>query len=832
VQVLKARLASRSKPRHRANRRNATLAAVTALTLAGGLWWSVVGPASAESAGSHASSQQVLIVNGSAAGSVPPLPTQGTVAGAADLTFAAFTFTQTPSSALPTTDLAPFDTLVMYQVQPSDLTTALQDRMKQFVTGGGKLIIHDSDGASGANYDWLPTPATTGTSCPNCGNTAGLATIVESNSMVSSDINDSRHYVNLAELPGSTDAIGDGNVMVTQDPAWFKDITADNGRGQNGAIHTYASAGAGLIVYDGFDDDSIGAPRASGVDWLGKLWYLELAQPWSPDGLPRSSTVLGSGTCIGHGADGWTFATQVSPTDGLVLTQARFGPRIAARRISVPYVDIDANWDGSGTVSTRRAELTPSPAAGHSGKVFGQNVLTSTLVGTSGCKATGTDFVGADATYSVNGLPAGVTLWVQQSYRFEPVTSLCEASEKLPCSRFWPTVQWGVDQGSLKFLRRVRIVQRLDFQPDGGDQTRSEIFRDRSAGAVLTTGSSVETLGRGFLKREAQALAIDDGQRKQNVTWDSWHITDRASTSSPGINPLDPTPGCSECVHMHWSWGKATNLITPGWTDGKPEILDGSTQTAQLTVEQNSNDPDEVDPWATNLGYLKYFHIRDPLTPGRSIAFWDMTSYGTGLPTGGLLFSGRQFPLGDAAWPQLPDRRHGGNGSLFFAPSRVLDTIVPGAPRPRSTTTITPLWPAVQMPSLDLRLPAGWVLPVQVTRQCPNRASSIQGPFWVSVQSTGGATLLNPEGPYNDVPRGLPYTLLRTDKLTSGSTPAFVPGLPVTEMHCTQAGRGRWSSQTFTTYLVFNTEPTPSTVGLRLLGAPDGSDVFNPFREP
>ena len=75
------------------------------------------------------------------------------------------------------------------------------------------------------------------------------------------------------------------------------------------------------------------------------------------------------------------------------------------------------------------------------------------------------------------------------------------------------------------------------------------------------------------------------------------HLTDRPSTSSPGVNPLDPTPGCSECVHVHWAWDTASNLICKGkgvvgcphtsgtnFTDGRPEIVDGSPQTAYLSV--------------------------------------------------------------------------------------------------------------------------------------------------------------------------------------------------------------------------------------------------------
>jgi hypothetical protein len=786
-------------------------------------------PARAVTSGFHASSQHVLIVDGSAVGAVGALPTQGTVIGAPSLNLSDFSFSTVQASAFAAADLSSFDTVALYQVEPSDLSSADQSRISSFVTDGGKLIIHDSDGTTDNNYNWLPTPATTGTSCPNCGNTGGTATIVENNTLVSSVVSDSTHYVSLSDFPGATDAIGDGNVMVTQNPNWYVDITADNGRGQTGAIHTYASAGSGLMIYDGFDDDYMGRALASGVDWLGKLWFLELAQAWSPDGLPRSNSVS-SGSCIGHGAGGWTFSTDVSPNDGLVLDQARFGPRLLARQISVPYFDIAADWNSDGKIETRRAELTPDSSQGHADQqVFGQSVLTTTLLRTK-CIASDGTLIGSDATYSVNGLPAGVTMWVQQSYRFEVRTTFCEPSGRLPCARFWPTVTWGVDEGSTHFLDHVDIVQRLHFLPDGGTPSRANIYRDRSRSEAFFSASSVQTLGRSYLRHEVTVEAIDAGRRIQDRTWDSWHQTDRAATSSPGVNLLDPQPGCSECVHIHWAWGTATNLVTPGFTDGKPEILDGSLQTAHISAVKYSSDPKEIDPW--HDGYQSLVN-NEELGQGNAVLFWETNSPGTHLTGGGVTIDDKDFPLGDAAWPQLDDYTHGGNGAMFFAPARVLGEVPANKEIPSTNFTIKPDWNnAIQVQNaLDLRLPAGWVLPVQVSHSCANGISVAQGPFWISVTATNGETLLNPEGPYVEVPRGLPYTLLRTDTFSAGANPQFHPGQPVPDFHCIAMGRG-WKPVTYTSYLVFNSKPSADNVSLQLLGAPDGDHQFYPFDEP
>ena len=50
----------------------------------------------------------------------------------------------------------------------------------------------------------------------------------------------------------------------------------------------------------------------------------------------------------------------------------------------------------------------------------------------------------------------------------------------------------------------------------------------------------------------------------------------------------------------------------------------------------------------------------------------------------------------------------------------------------------------------------------------------------------------------------------------------------MTEFTCQR----RQASITYTSYLVFSAIPSASTVALKLLGAPDGDDVFTPFDEP
>jgi hypothetical protein len=239
------------------------------------------------------SSSVVAIINGSGASDAGTLPTDGTVDGSTGDDFGNFTFTQLDDSDIDPGTLAGYDTVVLNQVFTSDLSAAQESTLSAFVVAGGKLIIHDADGTSGNDYSWLPVPAESGQSCQNCGNTDGTAVIVESNQLVSDDPS-SPDYIDVSELPGNTDAVGDANTFVAEDPRWDVDIRATNDNNVGGAVDGYASDG-GLIIYNGLDTDDIGEDEPSGNNWLAKLWYQELALGWDPDTLPHTTPAYGGG---------------------------------------------------------------------------------------------------------------------------------------------------------------------------------------------------------------------------------------------------------------------------------------------------------------------------------------------------------------------------------------------------------------------------------------------------------------------------------------------------------------------------------------------------------
>jgi pimeloyl-ACP methyl ester carboxylesterase len=193
-------------------------------------------------------------------------------------------------------NLAAFDTLVLNQVLVGQLTPQQKADINAFVENGSKLIVYDSDATSGNDYTWLVRPFTTAPACPNCGLIGGTLSIVEDDTL-GSRVAASPNFVNTAEIPPSTDAIGDANVMATSDPNWFGHMRATNQRNQTGWMRAYAESpsGKGLLIYNGEDTDFIGSSgyAASGIDWLGKMWYLELKQQWDPSGLPGTTPIAG-----------------------------------------------------------------------------------------------------------------------------------------------------------------------------------------------------------------------------------------------------------------------------------------------------------------------------------------------------------------------------------------------------------------------------------------------------------------------------------------------------------------------------------------------------------
>ena len=386
--------------------------------------------------------------------------------------------------------------------------------------------------------------------------------------------------------------------------------------------------------------------------------------------------------CTGNGAGGWKFRAHVSGSDGLVLDESSFEGRVFSKAMSVPY--LEGMWTDDSSRNPRlrheeRLELTSDPSLVNTVKIRGRAIVGSTLVGLE-CVGSGSGDIFARATYAVNDFVYGGKgpryLKVTQEYRFRGIDAAhpCEPSEKLSCARFWPSLKYsyggprscagqsGRPVRCGRMFAGIRTVQRMEFRPDNEPNGAIDAYYDRNKIQSVNGVSNlvVDTKGsNGSMRFEDVDQAIVDGRRGD---WDSLHQSPRSATTGP--NPFKFTPGCAECVHMHWAWGKSVNALnriinhldprSPNWTDGRPQILDNSTQDADFGVVRNEDKDFERDPAVLNGGWRTLIDRKgsaeSQLRGYTPVVFWEMNS------TAGT----------DATFPILPDYKHGGNGAIFF----------------------------------------------------------------------------------------------------------------------------------------------------------------------
>jgi hypothetical protein len=178
------------------------------------------------------------------------------------------------------------DTVVLFQVNiVNELTAAQEATLVSFVTGGGKLIIWDSDAGATTvtpnDYSWLPAALNFNTSVPGqLGASGGILNITEENDL-SSNISSNPKFINTTRLVNFTDAVGDANVVKTNGTDWCQDMFAQNKATppQSGPGHMYSRLGGsavnGFIVYSALDWDYASFSGIGG-DELKKMMQFEL----------------------------------------------------------------------------------------------------------------------------------------------------------------------------------------------------------------------------------------------------------------------------------------------------------------------------------------------------------------------------------------------------------------------------------------------------------------------------------------------------------------------------------------------------------------------------
>ena len=233
-------------------------------------------------------SSSVAIIGGPGIISGGTLPTT-------DAAFSSFTFTTIGVSPLPS--LVPYDTVVLNVASTAvscdlsgsgGLSAAELAAIVTFMTGGGKLIIYDSECPT-VSYTWLPATLQFMTSNPGQLGAGGTAVIIEQNVLSTTPVTGAAD-VDVVSLCSTTDACGDSNVMTALGTDLCKDIDADNAVLTTfEPVHVYSrsggGSGSGMMVYNGFDQDfnfASAVPSLIGGGNLAKLFLNELNAGFAP----------------------------------------------------------------------------------------------------------------------------------------------------------------------------------------------------------------------------------------------------------------------------------------------------------------------------------------------------------------------------------------------------------------------------------------------------------------------------------------------------------------------------------------------------------------------
>ena len=287
--------------------------------------------------------------------------------------------------------------------------------------------------------------------------------------------------------------------------------------------------------------------------------------------------------------DNWSMQAEVTDDDGLVLRNVMLNNRLMAEKISVPYYTLATT-----VFDKARGELKPN-----SDDPWMRSRLVNYYVSEDGNKLV------VEATYIIDRIPAASDscLHITQRYEFyhRVPGDQCEPSGTLPCSRWKPIVKYQFLSRSGDILISINIPQRLHLTIDSNPYNTVGLFRDND----YFWTEILPTLD-GFANRANPLFGEIDNrvitQGKPVMRWDNIHLTYQGVVAEPYpfINPPDPLnyvhPGCEECVHSHWRWGKFSDGEGQGKLVGIPP---GSTQDMDLAVVSNQSEEDDPTDYKT-----------------------------------------------------------------------------------------------------------------------------------------------------------------------------------------------------------------------------------------
>jgi hypothetical protein len=311
-------------------------------------------------------------------------------------------------------------------------------------------------------------------------------------------------------------------------------------------------------------------------------------------------------------ANDWRFTVEVSDDDGLVLTNVKLRDRFMARRVSLPYCEINT------TSTSGRFELMPN-----SGAATKRSRLVRLTQGVRSDLANQPYSIAA--TYMVDRIGQDSCLQVIQEYLFYPLIAddCVEPSGEVEGQRFRPWVRYRFCGHDGEKLNSFTAAQRLHFQVDGVVTNNSGFFKDIDFEFDPPDIVTAEFRNQNPLELEGRVAGLVNGSAGD---WDNMHQTWNRAVDEPIFGTLRFF-GCPECAHIHWRWTDVPGFLsnfgfctgTP--FDGKPliprkELGYGYESDQSLDVALVKYSASEEDP--TDFGTL----INGEMLNGQDQVFW------------------------------------------------------------------------------------------------------------------------------------------------------------------------------------------------------------------
>jgi Bacterial Ig-like domain (group 1) len=320
--------------------------------------------------------------------------------------------------------LAPFDTLILYQVCDIASHPKTLEAINTFLTNGGKVMLFDADrcaeGVGGkANYSSFLFPFTTSSPGPCCA--GGSYTAVVASTLTSG----------LAVGPQEGDAVNDANIFESFSGAWCASITAENRLNAKGFVEATAQTPkGGLVIYEGEDNWFTFGPTAH----LRLVFDDMLKQNWAPAGLP--CTIPASGITLSPSSQTHTTGTTATVTAKVVDIEGK-----PVEGVEVEFeVESGPNKGTTGKGTTNASgEATFSYTGGPS---TGTDEVVASFVDSLKNKHTSNtvEVIWEDATITATGQNLSGTEGAEAS---GTVATFTDPDKSATASEYSATIDWG-----------------------------------------------------------------------------------------------------------------------------------------------------------------------------------------------------------------------------------------------------------------------------------------------------------------------------------------------------------------------------------------------------